>query len=283
VTSLHSPTGASGASRWLNCPGSVAAIAAVEAEPKPKRKGADRYRDAGNQAHDAAAFALNTGRSAEAVINPTWPLYRPKDAIAVQHYLDWVLVRKAYLEERYDRVELRVEVKIGSPTGDFRGTVDAYLLCFEGVVPVYAEVFDYKHGAGIVVAVKDNAQLKYYAHGIQDLHPTVQSFGLVIVQPRIEGYKGPDEWTISADDLLDWVTFELFPGILETKKEDAPLKAGDYCRFCPANEQCKTFDEAGGKASLPPLFLSKEAKPETIEKWKIALMMDSVHPGTVSD
>lgn len=266
MSSTHSPTGASGAERWLNCPGSVAASAQVEAKPAPKKK-APTYRDAGSQAHEAAAFCLNTGRMAEAAVCPRWPAYRPKDAVAVQHYLDWVLVRKALLEERYDRVELRVEILIGDPEGDFRGTVDAYLLGFEGAVAVYAEVFDYKHGSGVVVVAAENQQLMYYAHGVQALHPTVDIFTLVIVQPRAPGYSRPDEWSIGANELLLWATTDLFPGILATKQEDASFRAGAWCRFCPANVACKTFDEYGGKASLPPLFIAKEAAPETIAAW----------------
>jgi hypothetical protein len=264
----HSPTGASGAERWMNCPGSVAAIAALPPDP-PNKKGRKEpaYRAAGNQAHEVAALAFNTGRSAAELVGPRWPNFRPKDADAVQHLIDWIFLRKALLEERYDTVVLRVETPIGDPDGDFRGTVDIYLLCFEGFHAVYSEVYDYKHGTGLVVPVERNPQLMYYAHGVQRIHPRVSLFGLGIIQPRLVDYKKPEEWTITGPELQEWATNELFPAILRTKEKDAPLKAGPWCRFCLAAETCATFAEAGGKASLPPLFITKEASPETKAKW----------------
>lgn len=249
----------------MNCPGSVAAIAALPPDPPKTGRKEPAYRVAGNQAHEVVALAFNTGRMARA--DPRWPALRPNDIEAAQHFVDWVLVRKASLEERYDRVGLRVEVLIGDPDGDFRGTVDTYLLCYEGETAVFAEMFDYKHGVGLIVPAERNLQLMYYAHGIQRLHPMVNVFCLVIVQPRIKGYVAPDEWWISGEELEKWAINELFPAIIKTKEKDAPLKAGPWCRFCPANETCQVFQDAGGKASLPPVFITKEARPETIERW----------------
>lgn len=265
MTSNHSPTSASTADRWLNCPGSVALVSGLPPEP-PKKPSSLRYREQGQAAHTVAALALNTGRDAYDFVCPERPLFRPKDAEAVQHYLDYVLVRRALLDERYDRVELRVEVLVGHPKGDFRGTVDAYLLGYERLSAVYAEMFDYKHGSGVVVSAKDNKQLMYYARGLQKMHTSVDLFSLVIVQPRIVGYERPDEWTIKAVDLEKWATKVLYPGIAATKKKDAALKAGAWCRFCPANEQCSVFAAAGGKASLPPLF-KKETTQATKDRW----------------
>lgn len=265
MTSSHSPTSASTADRWLNCPGSVALISGLPPEP-PKKPSYLRYREQGQAAHTVAAMALNTGRDAYDFVNPERPLFRPSDAEAVQHYLDYVLVRRALLKERYDRVELRVEVLVGHPRGDFRGTVDAYLLAAEDRIAVYAEMFDYKHGTGVVVPARENKQLMYYAHGLQKIHPEVSLFSLVIVQPRIVGYERPDTWTIKSSALSNWANQVLYPGIKATKKKGAPLKAGSWCRFCPANEQCSVFTDAGGKASLPPLF-KKETTQATKDRW----------------
>jgi hypothetical protein len=255
--SEHSPTGGSGSERWINCPGSIRMIAALPAK-KPTGK-SSTYPTAGLFAHRVAAACLNTGRDAYTFVLPENKTFRPKDAEAVQNYIDYTLVRRALLQERYDRVELRVEIRIGGE-GDFRGTVDAYILCYEGDVAVFAEVIDYKHGTGVAVPVENNTQLMYYGVGVHRLHPSIKTLLLTIVQPRIPGYTA--SWEISGKDLISWATKVLYPAIIETKKKDAALKAGTWCRFCPANEQCSTFEEAGGKASLPPLFIRKEVASE---------------------
>jgi hypothetical protein len=278
VGTVHSPTGASGADRWFACPGSVAAIAALP--PTPPRKGGKPpiYRLAGSEAHALAALALNSGRDVVDLLDVSrWPNLSLKDAAPVQYYIDWVLTRKALLEERYDRVELRVEIRIGEPKSDFYGTVDSYLLAFEGDRAVYCEVVDFKNGSGVVVAAENNKQLMYYGVGVQRLHPEVDLFCLAVIQPNKADFVRPDQWMISSKDLKAWATNELFPAIMKTKEKDAPLHAGPWCRFCPANETCKVFEAAGGRASLPQLFtISKEASTETKAKWTKALLLNTI-------
>ena len=100
------------------------------------------------------------------------------------------------------------------------------------------KVFDYKHGAGVPVEVESNPQLLYYALGaVKD--SGYDMVELVIVQPRAIHPDGPvRRWTISVKDLMEWAEKVLLPGAKVTELHDAPLNAGEHCRFCPALPTC---------------------------------------------
>jgi hypothetical protein len=96
-------------------------------------------------------------------------------------------------------------------------------------------VTDYKHGGGVFVDVERNDQLMYYALGAIKAFPSwdIQSIRLEIVQPR---YVGQGElirkWDTTPKELA---VFEQEVKVICKASEpyDAPLAAGDWCKFCP--------------------------------------------------
>lgn len=111
-------------------------------------------------------------------------------------------------------------------------------------------VWDYKHGAGIVVYVEHNPQLMYYAVGILEdlgLWGTVDEVVLWVAQPR--GFLDPiRSWTVGVDELRQWLGEVLLPAmtLAEWVLRNAPdlshedllrmnlLNSGEHCRFCAA-------------------------------------------------
>src|SRR5690606_11323205 len=97
-------------------------------------------------------------------------------------------------------------------------------------------------------------------------------------QPRCPHPAGPVRtWTADVVDLLDFET-ELKERALATTAEDAPLKAGPWCRFCPAGAPCPTRNDfalklaqaefdAVGNMTLPVVTeMSAAELGETLER-----------------
>jgi hypothetical protein len=112
-------------------------------------------------------------------------------------------------------------------------------------------VYDYKHGAGVVVEVEGNVQLLYYALGaLVTLKFPAKEIEIVVVQPRAEHRKGPvRRWRIPAHQMLDFEA-ELVEACERTEDPKAPLNPGRHCYFCPAKNQCPAkLKDAQSKAA----------------------------------
>ena len=237
MTQGHSPLGFSGAERYFNCPGSVALIAALPPDaflPDPD------YTKAGTAAHAAWAECLRNGLDTWEVADQEWEGYKltEDDLAAGQVYLDSVrpIPRPGALEvlvEWYHHAPAIHELA--------SGTIDLAVIGGN-----FAEITDYKHGAGIFVSAVRNKQLMGYAALLLDACPHLRYFYLRIEQPRCQPYEGPSEWEISATELREWVEEELQPamdlagyGLSDPYKigiQRGDLKAGEWCRFCPVQK-----------------------------------------------
>jgi hypothetical protein len=157
-------------------------------------------------------------------------------AEAVQVYIDYVRSHilagdEVQIEHRFDLSSLSVGVPMF-------GTADCGIY-----MPAYRKlvVADYKHGAGIAVEAVGNPQLRYYALGammaMQDKR--IDDVSIVVVQPRAFHPDGPiRSESITSFSLLEWAA-ELVEAAKRTQEPDAPLSAGDHCRFCPAHQELK--------------------------------------------
>lgn len=243
----HSPLGASGAERWMNCAGSVALLKRLDI-PVEDPDQEPEYRSMGTTAHEAAAYCLKTGDEAWEIEGQTFGKHAvdKEMADAIQIYLIECLSDA----EKDDLV--MVETGIDSPDfhPDFFGTVD-----FARVKKAkkLLKIRDLKYGAGIAVDAEDNPQIMYYAYGIlrklaaQGIQISLVDLG--IVQPRAFHPLGKIRtWTIPAEDLHKWANEVLKPAMIATSME-ADLDAGPWCRFCPAKLVCPLMDALFGAAA----------------------------------
>ena len=241
MTRAHSKIGASSASRWFACPGSVRlceGIQQVESE----------YAREGTAAHALAAHCLENGYAAKRFVG--WyasdlgelrqempPMYAAGEwifvgdemATAVQVYLD--TVRDIATAKVTRELDVEVRFHLGQLHPDLFGTADCVVYD-----PDTGElwVLDYKHGAGVTVDPEDNPQLLYYAVGaaLAKANRRVTQVHLAIVQPRAMG-SDVKWWDVDAIDLLDFAD-RLANAAKATESETAPLCAGDHCKWCPA-------------------------------------------------
>ena len=291
---LHATLGASSTGRWMNCPGSIRLIDAL---PEYARDSGSVYADQGTAAHDLGHVALEGGWDAERLLGHTivvdekgncrwigpdedvglgenaFPV--DQDMVdAVQVYLDEIRAQKARLSPlTIGQTEVRLDMTWLRP--NMFGTAD-----FVAHEP-YGElvVTDYKHGAGVVVEVEWNTQAMYY--GLAALHAAggpgdVEKVTLVIVQPRAGHRDGPvRRWTISSQQLWAWKD-DLARAADATAAPDAPVVAGDWCRFCPAKATCpaiKALVNARAKQVFSPLA---EAADIAIDATELAEQLASV-------
>ena len=242
----HSPLGGSGASRWMPCPGSVAQSHGVEDDES-------EYAALGTAAHTLGEDCLTTGENPweyiggsiwggnvyptlETIDLPEGAIPIDKDmADAVQIYLDAV---RMWHPDR-NQGNFFVEKKFYSPSIHkfFYGQSDVvYIDDDERTL----HVWDYKHGAGIIIEVPWNSQGMYYACGIMeelDLWGTTDKVVIHIAQPRGWHSAGPiRHWSIVTDDLMDWLEGALIPS-MDHAMVSHDTVSGEHCRFCPARSR----------------------------------------------
>jgi len=240
----HSPLGASGAERWMNCPGSVALLKELEL---PESDEPDYQRE-GTAMHEAAADCLEREVDTWEIVGETYNgiVITEAMAVAIQIYLDTVRP----IGEGATRVY--IEAPISSPVHEkFYGSVD-----YGAVAPDRITVVDLKGGEGIIVDPEDNPQIKYYAFGLIDgierangtVFPDETPVHLGIVQPRGFSNRGPVRfWETTVGEIKEWVKSELVPAMCATEN-DRSLDPGPWCRFCPAKLVCPLLTSLYGAA-----------------------------------
>ena len=263
----HSKLGASSASRWLNCPGSVKLSATVPPQPSSE------YALEGTAAHKLAEICILS------VFQPIdfvgieirlddKTLYEVSQdmAEAVQIYVDYI---------RKQRGELNVEMRFDLSfieAGMF-GTNDA---CIYNRQLGILEVIDYKHGAGIAVSPVENTQLAYYGLGaakIYELHPN-STIKLTIVQPRAAG-DAIKSWVTTVGYLENFAK-KLKAGAKATRAKNPKFAEGSWCRFCAAQAICPQL-QAKSLAVAQAEFADDGAiilpEPDTLSKVDIAKVL----------
>jgi hypothetical protein len=215
----HSPIGASSSERWFNCPGSVALIATVPSQPS------SAYAEEGTKAHAYAAEWLTTGKFDPALLDD------PEMYEAVAEYVR-ICDSFRHKTGAVHLVEKRFDLSAVYP-GCF-GTCD--FMCYWPDHKLLI-VIDFKYGAGVYVDPVKNSQLMYYGLGAyREANQLIEKIELGIVQPRCGDGKYRS-WTIDTMDLLDFKN-DLIAYATATAQPNAPLKAGAWCRFCPAAGIC---------------------------------------------
>lgn len=238
--SNHSKYSASGASRWLACPGSVL----IEAPESPSSE----YAAEGTVAHELACECLLLGVSPRVYLGKD----RSADGFTFTVSEEMVKAIEAYLytiwmEEKrlgpdcLSCYEERIE---HTTLPNFGGTVDCYLVSRSERKLV---VVDFKYGAGVPVEAEENVQLGSYALLAAmslgfDPAEASQSLEvrLIIVQPRCYDEESIKVWDVPAGWLVD--LYYRVSEVVNGSRNDE-IHAGDHCKWCPAKAQCPELYE----------------------------------------
>ncbi len=237
--SSHAKLSASSADRWLACPGSIKLSEGLPLSPSV-------YAAQGTAAHYIAAECQQMGNSprrylGKAAMVEGFPIVLDEDLIAaVEDFLAYIKANEVKGDRNWVEQSFSTAMKKLHP--DFGGTSDRVMWRESEKL---LRVYDYKHGAGVVVDVVDSRQLKYYALGVLlQMGFNAAKIELVIAQPRIEHEQGRfRKWSFDAIDLLDYAA-ELVEGAEATMKPDAPFVAGKkQCQWCPARAICPELEK----------------------------------------
>lgn len=215
----HAKLSASGAHRWIACPGSVKAE-----EGLPDKTSS--FAEEGTIAHDIAERALRLGFNCDTLCDRPDLAHIAEPA---QVYVDYVRA----LPGKHRFVETRVDFSEWVPGGF--GTADSIVI---DDVTSTLQIADLKFGKGVRVDAQNNPQGMLYALGAYSmfgfLHE-IERIRIAIVQPRIDNIS---EWEISVEDLLKWG--EIARAAAEaTMQPNAKRTPGEkQCRFCKAKATC---------------------------------------------
>ena len=190
-------------------------------------------------------------------------------AEAVQVYLDLVRSESAAADSSLLTVEKKFN--LDWLREKMFGTNDAMIAQPFGKL----QVFDYKNGSGVMVDAENNPQALYYRLGRtrgeererlrnrEDHH-----------LPSPNGRRGEKvkRWEVSAEDVYAWAQEVLLPGAEATDDPQAPLHAGEWCKFCPAKEKCPEL-RAMALETAKIAFTMPDAIPIVTEENKLVGMI----------
>lgn len=240
---VHLKLSASGAYRWMKCPGSVRLSDGLVDEPS-------EYSREGTHAHAVAAACLTRNCDTWEVVGEEFEgiVCSAETADAVQVYLDYVRSLPGepgtmHVVDYKHGIGIQVEVEENPQLLDY-----AYMALLKGE-------------SGVEVRM-DCSEVHPDLFGTADyiLPPPDGTYNLIrmhIVQPRGFHSDGPcRQWVASADFIMAWAQEKLLPAMhrVDEPGADGVFAAGEHCRFCPAKlmcpELCMIYEDVA-KATAP--------------------------------
>ena len=255
----HAKLSPSSANRWMNCAGSVKKIG-----DEPSTAGMPAMM--GTAAHKVIEFMLQQSMTNAAVMqghivqviqhgDDEAIIYKPGDPLALAKKEGWFAfpVNEEMVfgvQTMIDEVE-RVRAELSGPIlyteryldgswldSRLGGTADVTLI---EEIPEWIHLFDYKNGR-VVVEVEDNEQMKNYAVFLLHEHPGALGVVIHLIQPNAMHEDGTvREVTYTADE-LKLFEIQMKEAADATSAPNAPLRAGEWCMYCPAKAYCEEFE-----------------------------------------
>jgi hypothetical protein len=137
-------------------------------------------------------------------------------------------------------VEERLWTPLKEHSRSFSGQADERFVSLDGKIGL---VIDYKSLFGDVPAAPDNLQIGALVVLAFFQKPTMEKCYGAIVQPPVSEHPVLVEYTPQmAGDML-----EVLCGLIDAARDaDAPLRTGDYCKWCPAILHCRAAKDIFG-------------------------------------
>ena len=263
---IHARLSASGAKKWINCPGSIQLEENFEDKPS-------QFAEEGTNAHALGEAKI---RLATKEYNRTKYHNAIRNLEITEDMEDYAESYKNYVIERYNSalqktpdailmLEQRLDFSKYVPDGF--GTGDAVIIA-EGKL----EIIDLKYGKGVEVSAVDNPQLRLYALGAYEAFDMLYGFDTVemtIYQPRLDNISYE---SISVAELLEWG--ESVKKAAQLANDDSVIEcvAGKHCDtgFCKARPVCRAYAEERQKMAVydfkPPAMLTVAEIADIIEQ-----------------
>ena len=255
----HAKLSPSAAHRWMNCAGSVKKIG-----DEPSTAGMPAM--LGTAAHKVIEYMLKNNKTNAAELKGYWVhvkeagdeeslIFSPDDPMALSKREGWF----AFLvdDDMIYGVQTMID-EVARVMGDMTepvlfteryldgtwldprlgGTAD--VTGMEEIVE-WIHLFDYKNGR-VIVEVDDNEQMKNYAVFLLHEHPGALGVVIHLVQPNAAHEDGFIRTETYTADELKMFEIQLKEAADAVTPPNAPLRAGDWCVYCPAKDRCPAFD-----------------------------------------
>lgn len=287
---VHAKLSASGAKKWLACPGSVQMEAGVMEKPSA-------YAEEGTAAH-----ALGEAKLRHALKEYTRAKYHKairelETSDEMEEYTD---AYRDFVLEQFNAakrddpaalllLEQRLDFSKYVPEGF--GTGDCVIIGAGRL-----RVIDLKYGKGVPVAAEGNPQMRLYALGALEAYDflyDITEVQMCIFQPRIDNI---DSAVMAVGDLKAWGV-EIRPLAQKAFSGTEEIHAGSHCdtNFCRARPFCRAYAERNLEIAKydfkRPAQLSAEEISEVLEhaealaKWakliKEYALVEAVNNGAV--
>lgn len=255
----HARCSPSALHRILNCTPSLTLSEQFDDEES-------KYAAEGSAGHALAEHCIKKYLKLQTT-KPNSEYYTEELVEAVDEYVDFV---KGEIEEAKEECKdpvfaVEQKVDISDYIDDCFGTADMVI-----VTEKVAHIIDLKLGRGVEISAECNEQLMTYGLGILSMAEMlydVETVRLTIFQPRISNYS---TWDIAAGDLKKWGEEILKPRGAMALIGAGDFRAGSWCRFCKARNQCRARAEEFLKLAQmefkEPALLTDEEIADVLKK-----------------
>lgn len=260
----HARFSPSSAHRWINCPGSIAAIEALGDDLGDDSSPASKL---GTSAHALLEVCVVLGCRPEVFmgceLEPNHPIVDERMINGVNIALDWIedYVDQHGAENLIIIPERKVYIgpMIGLTEDECNGTSDLTIIHKDMSCLTTA---DYKNGV-MKVEPEDNPQTMLYTAGdINELDgKKYKRYKNVIIQPNGNQRRPVNEATFTHSKLVKFLS-QAENAAAIAKMPDAPRNAGEWCFFCKAKDNCQTRRRKARAAAADEFGEWKD--PETI-------------------
>lgn len=270
---IHARLSASGAKKWINCPGSIQLEENFEDKPS-------EFAQEGTNAHALGEAKI---RLATKEYNRTKYHNAIRNIDITEDMEDYAEGYKNFVIERYNSalrktpdaiLMLEQRLDFSSYVPDGFGTGDAVIIA-NGKL----EIIDLKYGKGVEVSAVENPQLRLYALGAYeafDMLYGIENVTMTIYQPRFDNISSE---SITAVELLEWGETVKKAAQLANDDSVTDCNAGSHCDtgFCKARPACRAYTAEKQRLAVydfkaPALLTAEEIadvldQSAAIKKW----------------
>ncbi|AWY02831.1 hypothetical protein [Alteromonas phage JH01] len=231
----HSRFGASRIATVLACPGFNNATLDYDLSVDDLSMD-EKAAELGRAAHEASEHCLKLGINPEDALGSEFNDHVVDEVMAENITVYTNHIRSLRLQNPNAKSLIEAQLFMSSVAHDVWGWADHIMIAGDTLY-----IDDLKYGF-VVVNEEDNAQCAHYAVSALDtfkLWFKIKRVVCTIIQPRADHVQGSVrtvEYTI--DELAAWRD-KFVTGIAAARKKDAPRKAGEHCRYCPARATCR--------------------------------------------
>lgn len=230
--------GGSTAKRVLACPGSVALVQQMPPQPSSV------HADTGTLLHNTIASILETGKPPHEFLGATYNGIELTDDLLERKLLPALAALDEIDPDKTMEYAVEQVVGFGNALPGVFGSADLV-----GRIGNRGVLLDWKFGDGVAVSAEENPQGLFYCAAALRTTKTrwafldVEDIEIIIVQPPYV-----KRWVTTPARVKQFEA-ELMLAVRAAEQPDAPLAAGDHCRWCTAKTICPVVSGAAARAT----------------------------------